>query len=468
MSHIFISYNHENNDFAENLIHRLHEASFTTWRDVDKLSAGEIWRVEIDQAIKDAFAMIVIMTPKAKTSEYVTYEWAFAFGVGVKVIPVMLSPTELHPRLEDVQYLDFTGKFRPWDKLIEAVRKTVELKRYNKNHTLQKIPSYVQQAITGLNSLKATEREEAIQSLAKTDHPAGHEALIEGLEHPLKEIRIQIGLLLAEYKEPKAIPILIDALNSNDNDTCKNAITALTKVGLLAVPDLCRALNDDDRRVRHAAAEVLGEIGDTTAVSDLLKALNDISEDVRVSVAEALGKLKANIASQSLLEVLKNTNNSFLFRGTAIMALANIGDANAASDISECLLNDNDENIRPFAAFALGEIRNTTALPALIAALDDPHFTVRQAAAYALGKIKDTSAIPALQKALHDSNSRVRENIVYALGEIGGTSAIPALIKALQDTDIVITDRTLGALKRIGTSEALAAIQDWRNSKNIE
>ena len=42
----------------------------------------------IDLSIKNAFALIVIMTPEAKASEYVTYEWAFAWGVVVKVIPV--------------------------------------------------------------------------------------------------------------------------------------------------------------------------------------------------------------------------------------------------------------------------------------------------------------------------------------------------------------------------------------------
>src|SRR5712692_3900742 len=126
MSHIFISYNHEYNDFAENLIYKLHDAGLTTWRDVDKLRAGEIWRVEIDQAIKDAFAMIVIMTPEAKNSEYITYEWAFALGVGLKVIPVILRETSLHPRLEALQHLDFTNStVRPWDKLINAVKRAV-------------------------------------------------------------------------------------------------------------------------------------------------------------------------------------------------------------------------------------------------------------------------------------------------------------------------------------------------------
>src|SRR6266567_7844212 len=121
--HVFVSYKHEDSDFAENLIHRAEKAGFKTWADTDHLHAGEDWRAEIDQAIKNAFALTVIMTPEAKASEYVTYEWAFAWGVGVKVIPLMLRPTPLHPRLEAMQYLDFTNpKIRPWDRLIEEIK----------------------------------------------------------------------------------------------------------------------------------------------------------------------------------------------------------------------------------------------------------------------------------------------------------------------------------------------------------
>ncbi|MBV9229635.1 MAG: TIR domain-containing protein [Chloroflexi bacterium] len=121
--HVFVSYKHEDVDFAENLISRIKEAGFTAWQDTDKLHPGEDWRAGIDQAIKSAFALIVIMTPEAKSSEYVTYEWSFAWGAGVKVIPVVLKHTELHPRLEALQYLDFTNlSARPWGKLINALK----------------------------------------------------------------------------------------------------------------------------------------------------------------------------------------------------------------------------------------------------------------------------------------------------------------------------------------------------------
>ncbi len=128
MKQVFISYQHEDGDFADILISKVKEAGFITWIDADQLRAGTDWREGIDHAIKDACALIVIMSPAAKASEYVTYEWSFAWGVGIKVIPVVFRHTPLHPRLETLQYLDFTIRTaRPWDRLLETVKEAVDM-----------------------------------------------------------------------------------------------------------------------------------------------------------------------------------------------------------------------------------------------------------------------------------------------------------------------------------------------------
>ena len=44
-------------------------------------------------------------------------------GKGEKVFPIMLKQTQLHPRLESLQYLDFTNRAaRPWDELINSIK----------------------------------------------------------------------------------------------------------------------------------------------------------------------------------------------------------------------------------------------------------------------------------------------------------------------------------------------------------
>jgi hypothetical protein len=128
VNHVFVSHSHEDADFAENLQNRLRQAEFTVWTDAN-IAAGQQWRTEIDNAIKAASALIIVITPDSKASEYVTYEWGFAWGAGIKLVPVLLKKTEIHPRLESLQYLDFTNRItRPWDKLIELLREAEESK----------------------------------------------------------------------------------------------------------------------------------------------------------------------------------------------------------------------------------------------------------------------------------------------------------------------------------------------------
>ena len=119
----FISHAKEDGDFVENLKFRMAEAGLTGWIDIDVLEAGTDWRKEIDETILRSRAVILILSPDSKASEYVTYEWAFGLGSGLRVIPLLLRDTPIHPRLEAFQYLDFTNRrARPWSRLFALLR----------------------------------------------------------------------------------------------------------------------------------------------------------------------------------------------------------------------------------------------------------------------------------------------------------------------------------------------------------
>src|SRR5258706_11624768 len=107
MARVFLSYDREDSDFAEIVQARLSKAGHETLMDFDILDAGESWREALDQAIRESDALVVVMTPEAATSAYVSYEWAFALGARIKVIPLEYKTTEFHPRLEVLQRLDF-------------------------------------------------------------------------------------------------------------------------------------------------------------------------------------------------------------------------------------------------------------------------------------------------------------------------------------------------------------------------
>ncbi len=154
-------------------------------------------------------------------------------------------------------------------------------------------------------------------------------------------------------------------------------------------------------------------------------------------------------------------------RITALQALGELG-ASAKAAIPDLVsaLSDQKEEVRPFAAMALGKI-GKDAVPALANALSDPKEGVRPFAAIALRKIgKD--AVPALAKALEDESENVRCSAADTLGNIGAEAidALPDLIKALEDESEDVRCSAAVALGNIGaeakdTVRALAkALED--------
>lgn len=122
MSQVFISYQREDIAFAHDIRFRLQAAGITPWLD-ELIEVGQVWRQAIDDALRDSFALIVVITPESMLSEYVTYEWSFAVGRGLPVIPLLYKPTDnIHPRLEVLNFLDFTSADKPWDRLFERLR----------------------------------------------------------------------------------------------------------------------------------------------------------------------------------------------------------------------------------------------------------------------------------------------------------------------------------------------------------
>lgn len=124
MSHIFISYASKDRKMARQIMGQLRRARHIGWLDVNDIVVGQDFREQIDQSLRSAAAVVVVLSPAACESEYVTYEWAFARGARVKIVPLLVRKTRLHACFEAVQYLDFTGRRKPWSRLIKEIGRT--------------------------------------------------------------------------------------------------------------------------------------------------------------------------------------------------------------------------------------------------------------------------------------------------------------------------------------------------------
>ena len=143
-------------------------------------------------------------------------------------------------------------------------------------------------------------------------------------------------------------------------------------------------------------------------------------------------------------------------RWKAVEALTKIG-PDSVSPLIEVLKNP-DPDIRWKAAVALGEIGDPRGIDPLVKLLDDSDRFVRSRAAYALIHI-GPPALPSLSGALNHPDATVRLGAVGVLGKIGDPQAISALVNALADQSPDVRQEAISALSRQG-DRAIAALSD--------
>jgi len=118
---VFVSYHHDDVMFAKLVEANLRAHNIEAWLAAN-IQGGASWGTEIDDAIHGASAVLVLLSPLTRGSEYVTYEWAYAMGRGKPVIPILQAQAPQHPKLAGLHYLDFSGRnTQPWADLVELL-----------------------------------------------------------------------------------------------------------------------------------------------------------------------------------------------------------------------------------------------------------------------------------------------------------------------------------------------------------
>jgi hypothetical protein len=130
MAHVFISYAHSDRKIAQSIERGLRKANTDGWLDLKNIAGGEEWSPAIDNAVRKARALLLVLSPAASKSDWVTYEWIFALGAKKRVIPVLVKKTKMHPKLAALHYVDFTvSRETRWERLLAALRTKGDAKR---------------------------------------------------------------------------------------------------------------------------------------------------------------------------------------------------------------------------------------------------------------------------------------------------------------------------------------------------
>lgn len=113
------------------------------------------------------------------------------------------------------------------------------------------------------------------------------------------------------------------------------------------------------------------------------------------------------------------------------------------------LLGDSAAEVRQAAALGLCSHPDETAIRPLIRALSDADSLVSDLARNALVVI-GKPAVPSLLEIPGDAQQRARINALRALAEIGDYSAIPTLMAALEDDSVMMQHWAEEGLERLG------------------
>jgi hypothetical protein len=409
MSHIFISFATSNSDFVQELVEECRKREHEYWVFSERLLGGDDWKAEIDDAIESCRAMIVVMSPAAKASEYVTYEWAFAIGTGKRVIPIIIEETKLHPVIEGKQTLNFINGKRDWIGLSNAIELEAS------GSTTIRVPRTTKQpikdAVKLLDSAKESDRDEGIKTLAEygRNDPVALNALEAAIiKHSIHKIRLEAAAHLVDLdalsylRSQEAISFMISILNAGfHSPTIRGKAASI--LGKLqnpppqAIEALVKGLSSGS--IADACASALVELEHVHCFGSLL-----VTPTVSFPTKLRIFQLICEKDTQETVEILRQS-----FIPMYAQVLPNVEDVEYAR------------------LEALGRSKNPLSLDILIEDLKNSESRNQLLKIYSSLTLKGGVALPRLIEELKHGKSKHRSRLLFIIGEIGDKSALEAL-----------------------------------------
>lgn len=258
------------------------------------------------------------------------------------------------------------------------------------------------------------------------------------------------GIAMGDSTDRRLLRPLVAALRDPSPGVRGSTAWALGHVGdARAVKPLIRRLRDRDPDVRHWAAWALGEIGDPRAVKPLEKR---VYTDTNWNARSQARDALGKIKDSSSVNALVRIfakEDEFVGKLSAGCTLGEIGPL-ATDALLEILHEEDKDETRSIAAKALGITKDPRAVQPLIQLFDDWGYWTVKEAIHSLGVIGDPRAVEPLLSFL-DEKGYYKSEIAQALGNIGDSHATPHLVKLLGDED---------PYARIAAAQALGRIND--------
>jgi HEAT repeat protein len=325
-----------------------------------------------------------------------------------------------------------------------------------------------QRAFTRLRRYLRTEVHDRLalaEALARTGRHEAMQGLGAALGYPEKSVAQAAALGLARFGRA-ALPVVVPALRTS---ATRWAALALGQMGSAVIPDVMDLMKDQKPSVRCAAIRAAQDLRDTRLIEPLIEKLVDPETAVRRMAAEALAHYRDRRATNSLIRLLRDEVE---VAAAAAYALGNIGDAAAIPALAAVVtktarivvddyysqLNDAVDFVVPppvwsvyaAAAEALGKLGGSDAVEALNVALQ-LRYPAAIAAAPALAATNDPKGVIAIIDSLKSGDSSSQRAALNALPLIAAPGAVDLLSEALREENMppAAHDAVAATLRRL-------------------
>ncbi len=318
-------------------------------------------------------------------------------------------------------------------------------------------------------SLPTAARAQAILGCAATVAAAGQPdraekmylALLEG-DAPMP-VRAGAFAALARIRKEQAVPLIIKTLSSNEAMLRQAAVGAVISVpGNASTRAFAKELQECAPETKVVLLRALASRGDAEGLTEMVNQLAaDANEAIRGTALRALARLGDASSVPVLAAALKQGETSSA-ASQAMIELRGPGVAEALIRQAET----GEAIIRPALLGVLAERRQGEALPVIRKALGDEDSRVREAAlksVVVLGTQEDLASL--LEMVLAKKEAGERDQAAKAMAELGRrlpdkSAACAPVLQALSKADGPTKVCLLGVLSTLGGEQALQAVRD--------